>query len=69
MICRRPSRLWGHHRWQIHDISTFVLQLRSGHRRTADTEHAWLSLTNTLARAAVGTAPFQAVHGTPGIRF
>jgi spectinomycin phosphotransferase len=39
-------------RWALDDISIFVTQLRSGHRRTADTEHAWLSLTNTLARAA-----------------
>jgi spectinomycin phosphotransferase len=39
-------------RWALDDISIFVEQLRSGHRRTAGTEHAWLSMKNTMARAA-----------------
>ena len=36
-------------RWALDDISAFVRKLRAGHRRTAGTEHAWLSLERTLA--------------------
>jgi spectinomycin phosphotransferase len=36
-------------RWALDDISIFVRQLRSGHRGTADTEHAWQALRATLA--------------------
>jgi spectinomycin phosphotransferase len=31
-------------RWQLDDLSIYVKRLRSAHRRTADTEHAWRSL-------------------------
>jgi spectinomycin phosphotransferase len=41
-------------RWALDDISVFVRLLRSGHRRTADTEHAWLGLKETVARTATG---------------
>ena len=33
----------------LDDISAFVNQLRTEHRRTADTEHAWLALKETVA--------------------
>jgi len=39
-------------RWTLDDISAFVKMFRTGHRRTADTEHTWLGLNNTLARTA-----------------
>jgi spectinomycin phosphotransferase len=35
-------------RWQLDDISLFVGDLRSTHQRTADTEHAWMSLVNSM---------------------
>ena len=34
--------------WDLTDIALFTKQLRSAHRRTADTEAAWLSLTTTF---------------------
>ena len=37
-------------RWALDDISSFVHQLRSAHDRTADAEHAWLSLKITVTR-------------------
>jgi spectinomycin phosphotransferase len=37
-------------RWALDDISSFVHQLRSAHDRTADAEHAWLSLKMTVTR-------------------
>ena len=37
-------------RWALDDISAFVNRLRSEHRRTADAEHAWLGLQDTVAR-------------------
>ena len=40
-------------RWALDDISAFVHQLRTSHCRTADTEHIWMSLKDTLA----GTIP------------
>jgi len=47
-----PAMLaWYRLRWALDDISAFVHQLRSGHRRTADAEHAWRSLQDTVARA------------------
>ena len=39
-------------RWILDDISAFVNLLRIEHRRTADTEHAWLSLKESVADAA-----------------
>jgi spectinomycin phosphotransferase len=39
-------------RWALDDISAFVNELRTEHRRTADTEHAWLALKETVAQAA-----------------
>ena len=38
-------------RWILDDISAFVNRLRIEHRRTADTEHAWLALKETVAGA------------------
>ena len=40
---------WYRLRWALDDISIFVNQLRTEHRRTADTEHAWLALKETVA--------------------
>jgi spectinomycin phosphotransferase len=34
--------------WDLTEIALFTKQLRSAHRRTADTEEAWLSLTTTF---------------------
>ncbi len=42
---------WYRLRWALDDISAFVHQLRSGHRRTAHTEHTWRSLQHTVAQA------------------
>jgi spectinomycin phosphotransferase len=39
-------------RWALDDISAFVATLRSAHHRTADTEHAWRALRDTIARAS-----------------
>jgi spectinomycin phosphotransferase len=38
-------------RWALDDISAFVQQLRYPHCRSADSEHTWLGLKYTLARA------------------
>ena len=38
-------------RWALDDICAFVNRLRTEHRHTADTEHAWLSLEQTVAYA------------------
>lgn len=38
-------------RWTLDDISAFVHMFRTGHRRTADAEHTWLGLNNTLSRS------------------
>jgi spectinomycin phosphotransferase len=35
-------------RWQLDDISLFVDDLRSTHQRTADTEHAWSALVESM---------------------
>jgi spectinomycin phosphotransferase len=35
-------------RWQLDDISLFVEDLRSKHRRTGDTEHAWSALVKSM---------------------
>jgi spectinomycin phosphotransferase len=35
-------------RWQLDDISLFVDDLRSAHQRTADTEHAWSALVESM---------------------
>ena len=40
---------WYRLRWALDDISIFVNQLRTEHRRTTDTEHAWLALKETVA--------------------
>jgi spectinomycin phosphotransferase len=42
-------------RWALDDISAFVNRLRTEHRRTADTEHAWLALKQTVAGATPRT--------------
>jgi spectinomycin phosphotransferase len=36
-------------RWALDDICAFVSRLRTEHRHTADTEHAWLALAETVA--------------------
>jgi spectinomycin phosphotransferase len=36
-------------RWALDDLSAFTRRLRAEHGRTADTEHAWLSLEQTVA--------------------
>ncbi|HTX25735.1 MAG TPA: aminoglycoside phosphotransferase family protein [Streptosporangiaceae bacterium] len=38
-------------RWALDDISAFVRQLRSARERTADGEHAWRALRDTIADA------------------
>jgi spectinomycin phosphotransferase len=38
-------------RWALDDIGAFVNRLRTEHRHTADTEHAWLALEQTVADA------------------
>ena len=49
-----PARLAMYRlRWALDDISAFVHQLRTEHRYTADTEHAWLALKETVAHAMV----------------
>jgi hypothetical protein len=54
-----PARLAMYRlRWALDDISSFLHRLRTEHRRTADTEHAWLALEQTVT----------AVTG-PGSRF
>jgi spectinomycin phosphotransferase len=40
---------WYRLRWALDDISAFVHQLRSAHGRTADAEHAWVALKQTVA--------------------
>jgi spectinomycin phosphotransferase len=43
-------------RWSLDDASSFLQRLRSPHRRTADTEHAWRSLRSTITgRGVAGT--------------
>jgi spectinomycin phosphotransferase len=37
-------------RWALDDLSAFALRLRAAHRRTADSEHAWRSLQQTVAQ-------------------
>jgi spectinomycin phosphotransferase len=41
-------------RWALDDISIFVNRLRGKHRHTADAEHAWLALKETVVRATRG---------------
>jgi spectinomycin phosphotransferase len=41
-------------RWALNDISAFVNRLRREHGRTADAEHAWLALKETVVRATGG---------------
>jgi spectinomycin phosphotransferase len=38
-------------RWALDDTSIFIARLRAAHQRTADTEHAWRALQETIARA------------------
>jgi spectinomycin phosphotransferase len=40
---------WYRLRWALDDIAAFVHQLRSAHGRTADAEHAWVALKQTVA--------------------
>ena len=44
-------------RWALDDISISVAEFRSRHRRTADTELAWLSLQSTVERITRPTSP------------
>jgi hypothetical protein len=39
-------------RWALDDIAISVAEFRSRHQRTADTEHAWLSLERIMERIA-----------------
>jgi spectinomycin phosphotransferase len=39
-------------RWALDDIAAFVQMFRTRHYRTADAEHMWLGMNNTLARTA-----------------
>ena len=44
-----PARLAMYRlRWALDDISIYVNQLRTEHRHTADTEHAWMALKETV---------------------
>jgi spectinomycin phosphotransferase len=43
-------------RWALDDISAFVNQLRAEHRRTADSEQAWLALKQAVERACTEPA-------------
>ena len=43
-------------RWALFDISAFTHRLRNRHGRTADAEHAWQGLKDTLAGNAAYTA-------------
>jgi spectinomycin phosphotransferase len=36
-------------RWALDDISSFVTRLRAAHHRTADAEHAWQALQDTIS--------------------
>jgi spectinomycin phosphotransferase len=48
-----PARLAMYRlRWALDDISIFVSLLRAEHRQTADTEHAWLALKQTMQGTA-----------------
>jgi hypothetical protein len=40
-------------RWALDDISASANRLRGEHERTADTEHAWQALKDTVAGAAL----------------
>ena len=40
---------WYRLRWALDDISAFAYQLRCAHGRTADAEHAWVALEQTVA--------------------
>jgi spectinomycin phosphotransferase len=48
---------WYRLRWTLDDISAFVNQLRTGHRRTADTEYAWLALKETVEGVTASRSP------------
>jgi spectinomycin phosphotransferase len=54
-----PARLATYRlRWALDDISAFVGELRTGHRHTTDTEHAWLALKQTVEAATGPESPF-----------
>jgi spectinomycin phosphotransferase len=42
---------WYRLRWALDDIAAHASRLRGEHRHTADTEHAWLALEETVAAA------------------
>jgi spectinomycin phosphotransferase len=46
-------------RWALDDISSFVTRLRSARQRTADGEHAWRALQDTIAGASLGALRHQ----------
>jgi spectinomycin phosphotransferase len=52
---------WYRLRWALDDISAFVHQLRSAHDRTADAEHAWAALEQTVV-SLDGDAAVQAIN-------
>ena len=39
-------------RWALDDVSAFIPRLRAARQRTADAEHAWRALQETIALAA-----------------
>jgi spectinomycin phosphotransferase len=48
---------WYRLRWALDDISAFAHRLRSAHGRTADAEHAWVALKQTVASLGGHAAP------------
>ena len=40
-------------RWALDDMSVFTTRLRAARERTADSEHAWRALQETIARASL----------------
>ena len=39
-------------RWALDDLSTFLMRLRAARHRTADADHAWRALHDTIAQAS-----------------
>jgi spectinomycin phosphotransferase len=39
-------------RWALDDMSAFIPRLRAARQRTADAEHAWRALQETIAQAS-----------------
>jgi spectinomycin phosphotransferase len=47
-------------RWAVNDVSDFVDQVRNEHHHSPDTDHAWLSLNNTVERLIADDSWFEA---------